>query len=485
MEQKGNYRVLNRIGQKIHIANYNKMHSNLIWILIVILIIIAIFIYKFLLMPQINLKGDKTIVINYKEKYKEKGYKATFLGEDITKDVAVSGKVNSKKLGTYNITYTVKISSFTNKITRQVVVKDQSAPTIKLSSKNDIYVCPKKEYEEEKYSAVDNYDGDVTDKVKVIKKKDKIVYQVQDQAGNKKEVSRKIIYKDKTPPEITLEGGTVSYTFVGDNYKELGYKATDNCDGDITNKVKVSGTVDNNKAGEYSINYSLDDENGNNTTVTRKVIVSERGQNGTIYLTFDDGPKDGTTNVILDILKEEGVEATFFVTNSGPDELIKRAYDEGHSIALHTATHDYALVYSSVDNYFNDLLTVQERVKRITGYESKIIRFPGGTSNTISRRYSEGIMSKLTQEVLNRGFRYYDWNLSSNDAQVGEHTAEEIKNNVVSHLSKDRINMVLMHDIKPYTRDALREIIKYGKDNGYTFEKITMSTEMITQKVNN
>ena len=160
-------------------------------------------------------------------------------------------------------------------------------------------------------------------------------------------------------------------------------------------------------------------------------------------------------------------------------------YDEGHTIAIHTATHDYATVYSSVDSYFNDLNIVNERIKRITGEYSYIVRFPGGSSNTISRRYSQGIMTTLTQEVVNRGYKYYDWNVSSGDAAGGSPSPDTIRNNVVNALRKDRINMVLMHDIKTYTRDALRDIIRYGKENGYTFEKITINTEMVKQRVNN
>jgi peptidoglycan/xylan/chitin deacetylase (PgdA/CDA1 family) len=94
-------------------------------------------------------------------------------------------------------------------------------------------------------------------------------------------------------------------------------------------------------------------------------------------------------------------------------------------------------------------------------------------------------MSYLTTEVINRGFKYYDWNISSGDATYGEKTSTDIYNAVVNSLRKDKVNMVLMHDIKTYTRDALRDIIKYGKENGYTFEKITDDTEMITQRVNN
>ena len=112
------------------------------------------------------------------------------------------------------------------------------------------------------------------------------------------------------------------------------------------------------------------------------------------------------------------------------------------------------------------------------------MRFPGGASNTISRRYSSGIMSRLTKEVVNRGFKYYDWNISSGDA--GSTTDPNgVYSNVVNSLSRERPNMVLMHDIKTYTRDAVRNIIHYGKEHGYSFEKITMDTEMITQRVNN
>ena len=224
------------------------------------------------------------------------------------------------------------------------------------------------------------------------------------------------------------------------------------------------------------------------SSVKRTVKVIEKpaqsSKPGVIYLTFDDGPNEGTTNVILDILKEENVKATFFVTGKGPDYLIQREYNEGHTVGLHTYSHNYQSVYSSSNNYYQDLYKIQNRVKKLTGYESKIIRFPGGSSNTVSKKYSSGIMTYLTKDVVNKGFKYYDWNISSGDA--GETTSSSgVYNNVIKSLSKNRSNIILMHDIKPYTRDALRNIIKYGKNNGYTFEKITMNTPMVTHKVNN
>ncbi len=463
-----------------------KNKLNLLFITIfALLIIVALVIYNFILLPSIRLKGSRYIEIDYLSEYKEKGYSAHFLHDDITSKVKVVSNVNTKKLGDYEVKYSVNINGFKRQVVRKVKVTDKTAPVIKLASKDDIYVCPNCKYKEEPFSATDNYDGDVTDKVKVTSTDNKITYSVTDKHGNKSEISRKIIYEDKTPPVITLIGNETVYAFVNEEYKELGATAIDNCDKDISNKVKVKGEVNINKPGTYELTYATIDKAGNKAEVKRNVIVSERGRNGTIYLTFDDGPKTGTTDVILDILKEEGIEATFFVTNSGPDYLIKRAFDEGHTIGLHTASHNYSIVYSSVDSYFQDLGIVSERVKNITGVESKIIRFPGGTSNTVSRKYSNGIMTSLTREVLSRGYHYFDWNISSGDAAGGRPTPDEIANNVISSLSKNKVNMVLMHDIKTYTRDALRTIIKYGKDNGYTFEKITMTTEMITQRVNN
>ena len=452
------------------------------WGVIAVLLFIAYFMFNYLLMPQINLIGGKHIVINYKDNYSDMGYSAKYLGKDVTSDVKVSGNVNSKKLGKYKIVYQVKGDVLTKKVVRVVDVLDKEKHNIDID-KTDVYVCPGSEVVPEKVKASDNYDGDISSKVKFNIEKDKITYYVLDSNGNKKSISKKIIYKDNVAPNLALKDSDYMYLYVGDSFNDPLYEVSDNCDDKV--KVNVSGSVDTSKTGDYKLVYKAVDKAGNKSEAVRHVIISERNKNGTIYLTFDDGPQEGTTNVILDILKEEGVKATFFVTNKGPDYLLKREYDEGHSIGLHTSSHDYSRVYASVDAYFNDLYSVQERVKNVTGYESHIIRFPGGSSNTISRKYCPGIMSSLTKDVINKGFKYYDWNLSSGDAAGGRPTAEDIKNNVINNLRKDRANMILMHDIKTYTRDALRDIIKYAKENGYRFEVVTMDTDMVQQRVNN
>ncbi len=461
------------------------------YIIITIILLILLLLLSLIVIPRITINNPE-ISIRYNTKYIDKDYKAKNLFKDYTKKVKIKNNINTKELGDYEVIYSLQFGFITITKKRIVSVVDDVKPNITLKGNNLESVCPNTEYKEQGYEAIDEYDGDLTDKVQVDKTKDKITYKVTDESGNTKKTTRKLIYEDKEKPNITLKGNSSITLYIGSQYIEPGYNATDNCDGDLTNKVQISGTVNTNVTGTYKINYKVKDNNQNESITTRTIIVknwsvirpSQGGSGkGIVYLTFDDGPNEGTTNKILDILKEEGVQATFFVTCNGPDYLIKRMHNEGHTVALHTATHNYSYVYSSVNNYFNDLNRVSTRVKNITGIDSKIIRFPGGSSNTISKKTSPGIMTTLTSEVKKRGYKYFDWNVDSNDAAGAGTNA--VYNNVTNHISLNRENIVLMHDIKTSTRDAIRNIIKYGKANGFTFKKITMDTVMITHGVNN
>ena len=463
-----------------------------IFILIFTFICIVALITLYIFIPKIKL-DKRSIDINVFSKYEPINYKATYLGKDVTDEVKVSGEVDTDRVGKYKITYRVKEGIFNVRKYLTVNVVDKVSPELELIGDEELKVCSAKLFIEPGYSAIDNYDGDITSEVsKKYVDINKIEYSIKDTSNNVTKKYRTLIETDDEAPEIKLKGNKTLYLTVGSNYKEAGVEVKDNCDEDLLNKVETSGSVDTSKTGTYNIKYTIKDNAGNESSVERKVVVTEvkveqnpssNNKTGVIYLTFDDGPS-GYTTQILDILAKYNIKATFFVTLSGSDNLIKREYDEGHTVALHTATHNYKQMYASVDAYFADLNAVSERVKRITGQESKIIRFPGGASNTISRRYSQGIMTRLTSKVLAQGYKYYDWNVSSGDA--GSTTdPNQVYLNVVNGLRRDRVNMVLMHDIKPYTRDALARIIDYCKNNGYPMERITMSTEMITQRVNN
>ena len=456
----------------------------------IFLITISIFIILlYLLIPKIHLYGSPKLTIDYNTNYQEKGYKAKFLWLNITNKIKVKSNLVNNKIGKYEIEYYLKYGILKFKKIRKIDIIDDITPNI-LVENEIINICPNDEIPDIKFTANDEYDGDISDNVVVEKLDDMVILSVSDSSNNTINREIPVDREDKTKPEIVLKGDKTIYLNVGTKYNEPGYTAKDNCDGDISDKVKVSGNVETN-AGTYKLTYSVSDNNDNKTEVTRTIIVRRSNLyndgsigNGVIYLTFDDGPNNGTTNVILDILKEEGVKATFFVTCNGPDYLIKRIYDEGHTLALHTCTHNYGTVYSSVDNYFNDLNNISNRVKNITGYDSKIIRFPGGSSNTVSRNYSYGIMTTLTGMVLDRGYRYYDWNVDSKDAG-GANTSNQVYSNVMNSISHGRGNVVLMHDIKSQTRDALRSIIRDAKSNGFTFDKITMNTYMVRHGVNN
>ena len=204
-----------------------------------------------------------------------------------------------------------------------------------------------------------------------------------------------------------------------------------------------------------------------------------------IYLTFDDGPSIYTMD-ILNTLDKYNVKATFFVTcSSNLEELSKEIVKRGHTIALHTCTHKYSYVYSSDDAYYEDLNSISNLVEQYTGIKSKYVRFPGGSSNTVSRAYNRGIMSRLSNSLHENGYKYYDWNIDSNDA--GGANSEQEYANVIGALSNnDRdINMVLMHDVKVSTRDALDGIIKDALGKGYMFSNINDYTKEVHHSVNN
>ena len=201
--------------------------------------------------------------------------------------------------------------------------------------------------------------------------------------------------------------------------------------------------------------------------------------NKTIYLTFDDGPSLITLK-ILDTLREENVKATFFVLDKTPswNYILRRIVKEGHSIGLHGTSHDYKKVYSSVEIYLDDLFKIKHKVKNVTGVDTKIMRFIGGSANSISR-FNPGIMTILTKKVTDLGYIYFDWNINPHDCNnISE---DQVYNRVVKELGDESIYVVLLHDFEGNykTANVLRNIINYCKNKGYQFDKITMTTPPI------
>ncbi len=249
------------------------------------------------------------------------------------------------------------------------------------------------------------------------------------------------------------------------------------------NETNANTTEQNNTSENIVANSN---QTTNQKTTTNTKVDDKKSNNGVIWLTFDDGPSSTITPKVLDILKKENVKATFFVLNysSANEHLIKRIVAEGHTIGIHGYSHEYSKIYKSKETFMNNVYSLQDKIYKSTGVKSMYIRFPGGSSNTVSRHYCKGIMTELTKEVLSKGFRYYDWNISSGDAG-GAKNAKAVYKNVTKNLSKKRGNLVLCHDIHQKTLEALPDIIKYAKKEGYTFARIDDNTPMYAQHVNN
>lgn len=273
-------------------------------------------------------------------------------------------------------------------------------------------------------------------------------------------------------------------------FTDPGCYATDREGHDITDRVKVKGKVIPYIPGEYSLSYSVTDSEGLTTTATRLVLVEAvplpetvEPADKTVYLTFDDGPCDYTEK-LLDILKKYDVKVTFFVVgNKRRADLIKRAFEEGHTIGVHTYCHEYKTIYADENAFFEDFLATQEVIYQQTGTYAQIFRFPGGSGNTASR-VNKGIMSRLTVYMENMGYRYFDWNVASGDTG-SNHTTAAVKGSVLNGLKKQPWSIVLQHDIRSHSVNAVESIIKWGLANGYSFEPLTMTSPVMHSKVQN
>ena len=456
-----------------------------------ILLVIAIFTPKLELSSSAelnNVVGTYKLELNVGDEIPEINYKASKFGNDLSSKVEVNGVIDNNHVGTYIIYYKVKDGLFEKEKKLEVSVVDKTAPELNLEGEAEVKVCSLEKFEEPGYSAIDNYDGDITERVEKVTNDSLIDYKVKDSSGNETKKERKLIVTDEEGPVITLNGNETTYVTKGATYTEKGATASDNCDGDLSEKIETSGSVDTSKLGTYEIKYSVKDSKDNVSEKLRKVIVSEpravsdkndSNQSGVIYLTFDDGP-GAYTGSILDTLNKYGVKATFFVTRSGSDDIIRRQYNEGHTVALHTYTHDYD-IYKSVATYLDDLNKIATRVKNITGQDAKYVRFPGGSSNQKIYFRSNNTITiyDLINELNNRGYKYFDWNVSVEDAGGCVNQADKVScvvNNFKKYVNPNRANVVLMHDIKSYTAQGLSQMIEYGLSKGFTFKAIDDNT---------
>lgn len=461
-----------------------------ITLIIIFLILILGIVYYFTSRPQVIFKQED-IKIEINDKYDFlKNIERVKNGN--IKDVKVNTKnVDFNKLGTYEVIYTYDNKDY--KISLEIV--DTKKPEFEIVDLDlDVGMEVKPE------DMVSKVEDATKTKIKFKKKYKfdqagnvKVVVQVIDEAGNisEKKATVKLVKDDQVPQINGIEEMTVIKGTEVDF--KLGVNVIDNRDPN-PKLVVDSSKVDLNKIGTYKAVYAASDRAGNKIEKQRVIKVIEKRDIGSteqnndkvVYLTFDDGPSENTQK-ILDILDRYNVKATFFVTgtNQQYNYLIQEANKRGHTIGLHTYCHDYATVYSSVDAYFNDLNNIGNMVKNLIGFTPKYIRFPGGSSNTVSKKYTPGIMTILTKEVINRGYQYYDWNGDSTDASGNNVAVSKLIANATS--SKSNNVNILFHDTraKSTTVEALPAIIENYLARGYRFEGINDNSFVSHQKVNN
>lgn len=468
-----------------------KLRKNIkIGIIIILSVVIVSMLYIFLTLPKISFYHHvEQVEIN--QEYDALSYIQKVRNCDIEDIKVDTSNVNINQLGEYVIQYMVGDDQYD--LTLKVV--DTQAP--KLSVKNgDVEVNSQVDVNQ----FVDKVEDATQTKVYFKKdykfnkeEKKKIVVVAEDEAGNKTEEELEInVIKDNEKPTLSgLKDLTVTKGGKIDYLKNV--SAKDNFDKNPTIEVDDS-QVDLSKAGTYIVTYKVKDKSGNENQYKKKVSVVEKksvsevkqSKNKIVYLTFDDGPSENTKK-ILDILDKYNVKATFFVTGNGQkyNQYIKLAYQKGHTIGLHTYSHNYKTVYKSTDAYFNDLDKVGNMVKKEIGFVPKYIRFPGGSSNAVSRKYCRGIMTKLTTMVQEKGYQYYDWNVSSGDADGNNIAVKTIVKESTS--SKANNIMLLVHDTKAKstTVQALPQIIEHYQALGYTFKAIDDTSYTPHHHVNN
>ena len=452
--------------------------------------LIVLIVYLFL-QPRITFVDKEIHLALYQEveplQYIEK---LSHIEED---EIKIDNQVDNSQLGQYKIVYSYHQKVFTLIVyvddmlppqfetQNKTILKDETisakelVKNIRDDSKTEVYF-------QQNYTCleVETY---------------KVVVVVEDSYGNKSEKSAyvQVQAKDEQPPIVS--GLTPITLLIGDEI-DLKKDVIVKDDHDDSPVLTIDDSKLNiRKIGEYEVYYHVKDQSGNEDTFIRKIEVLSQYDNRealsdgkkTCYLTFDDGPSSNTKE-ILEILDQYHIKATFFVTGTSPKDFhyIKEAYQKGHTIGLHTYSHDYEYIYSSLKNYISDLNKIKDVVYQQIGKNVNFIRFPGGSSNLVSKKYNDGIMTRLTKKVIDLGYQYYDWTSINGDGE-GIKTVDGLKKKAIEEIGNREDIMFLMHDsgTQENTVKALPDILDYLIEQGYVFQVLDETSPTFHHHVQN
>ena len=423
--------------------------------------------------PVIELKHIDDYYTLPHHAYEEEGFTATDNHDgDITSKV-----VSEERDG--HVYYTVS-DQYGNKATadREIFYDDRNAPVFSFPSGEEGFLFQGETWEDD-VQAEDDADGDVSDRVESEGNVDTskvgtytITYTVSDEWGNVAKLDRYVTVK-RTPVSADEAAAAAIITPVTAQAAAAGTGSTAGAAADTSANAATGADADT------SANAAA----GAAAAQTAKPATADPKK--IIYLTFDDGP-GRYTEELLKILDDHKVLATFFVTAAYKDyqDLIGKEYSAGHSVGVHTATHEYSEIYASTDAYWADFNKMQDIIQEQTGCRTDIFRFPGGASNTVSANYSKGIMSELAKQSSEKGYIYGDWNVTSGDA--GDTTDSEVLyQNMMKGIHTYENSFILCHDIKDFTIATMDRFITDALKEGYTFLPITSESRTCHHGINN
>ena len=250
-------------------------------------------------------------------------------------------------------------------------------------------------------------------------------------------------------------------------------------------RIQIQASLNKNQAEpeNSSKTYQETQPEATETETEARTTVEEALKRGRkeVFLTFDDGPSDNT-DALLDVLAEHKVKATFFVNGyEGYEEALNRIVNEGHTLALHTYTHDYAHVYESVESFSQEVESLQDYLEKVTGTRPYIFRFPGGSSNSQAPLPISQYIDYLNKNNL----VFFDWNVSSGDGEDGL-SRKQVYDNVMKGIAGQDVSVVLMHDAtyRMTTFEAVPDIIEKLQEQNALILPITADTQPVHHNVN-
>ena len=354
-----------------------KKRTLIISLIIILVIIIISIIYT--TVPRLELNGIQNMTISYREKYEEPGVILKNANTKYLNKVKIEDNLQNETIGTYYVDYTLKLGTRILKRRRNIKVVDDVPPVIKLNGEQITKISINKEYKEPGYKAIDEYDGDLTEKVEIIGKVDTknygeyiIKYKVKDNSNNTTEVNRIIKVIDEEPPKFECES---EYSAFEQNTQNIiGCKAVDNFDGDITEKAKIIGQYDSNKPGIYKVQYTVKDDAGNETTINHNIIIYEKREQEAYIITDD-------TKEIKEQIEKKEIPATITTPKNQTEEYKNELKEKNYQIGLKTKDKTFKSIkeleeYCTTNNitYININKTpLQQNITQIINNQKDII----------------------------------------------------------------------------------------------------------------